>query len=57
MFSNRNLILSIFTSLALIISISGCEVVEGIFNVGFWVGVIVVVVIVLIILWILKKVK
>lgn len=55
MFTNKNLVLALLITLTL--TFTGCEVVEGIFNVGFWVGVIVVVVIVLIILWLLKKIR
>ena len=40
------LIMMLFTS---------CEVVEGIFKVGFWAGIIVVVLIIAIIIWLIKK--
>lgn len=37
-------------------TLSSCELVEGIFKAGVWVGVIVVVVILAILIWIISKV-
>jgi hypothetical protein len=38
------------------ISLTGCEVIEGIFKAGVWVGVIIVVVIIALIFWLIRKV-
>ena len=38
-----------------LLSLTSCEVVEGIFKVGFWAGIIVVVLIIVIIIWLVKK--
>jgi len=37
-------------------TLSSCELVEGIFKAGVWVGVIVVVVVVALLIWILSKI-
>jgi uncharacterized membrane protein YdbT with pleckstrin-like domain len=42
---------------AIIITLSSCEAIGGIFKAGIWVGVVVVVLIVGIILWIISKAK
>ena len=53
-FKISNLVL---TSLFLILTLSSCEAIAGIFKAGFWVGIIIVVVIVAIILWLVGKAK
>lgn len=48
---------SIIAAFALIITtLSSCELVEGIFKAGVWVGVIIVVVILALIIWLISKV-
>jgi len=42
--------------LVMAISLSSCEVIEGIFKAGVWVGVIIVVVIIALIFWLIRKV-
>jgi hypothetical protein len=37
--------------------LSGCQVVEGIFKAGVWVGVILVVLVIAIIFWIIRKIS
>ena len=46
----------VFT-LIMAISLSSCEVVEGIFKAGVWVGVIAVVVVIALIFWLINKAK
>ena len=36
---------------------SGCELVEGIFKAGFWVGIFMVAIVVAIIMWVMAKVR
>lgn len=43
--------------LFLAFTLSSCEVVEGIFKVGFWAGIIVVALIVGIVIWIFRKMR
>ena len=47
--------ISVFLLLFLLISVSSCDVVVGIFEVGLWTGIILVVVIVLIVLYVINK--
>jgi hypothetical protein len=53
-FKTSNLVL---TSLLLILTLSSCEAIAGIFKAGLWVGIIIVVVIVAIILWLIGKAR
>lgn len=39
----------------LLVSLSSCEAIEGIFKVGMWTGIIIVVLIVAIIFWLINK--
>ena len=41
--------------LVLLVSLSGCELVGDIFEVGVWTGIIIVVIIVALVLWLLRK--
>jgi len=41
--------------LFLMMLVTSCEVVEGIFQIGFWAGIIVVVLIIAVIAWLIKK--
>ncbi len=41
----------------LVVTLSSCEAVAGIFKAGLWVGVIIVVVIVAIIFWLINKAR
>ena len=44
-----------FLALALMISLSSCEVVGGIFKAGFWTAIILVVLVVVLILWLFNR--
>ncbi|HEX7844807.1 MAG TPA: hypothetical protein VF476_03340 [Chitinophagaceae bacterium] len=48
-------IYSILALFILAVSLQGCAVVEGIFKVGVWFGILIVVVIVGLILWLVSK--
>jgi uncharacterized membrane protein YkvI len=49
---------TLFLLLALVaVTSAGCELVEGIFKAGVWVGVILVVVVLLAIMWIVGKLR
>ena len=43
--------------LSMLLCLSGCGVIEGIFKAGVWVGVIAVVVVILVIVWIISAVR
>ena len=43
--------------MVLSVSSAGCEVVEGIFKAGLWVGIILVTVLVVAVLWLLGKLR
>jgi hypothetical protein len=45
------------STLVLLAGLSGCEVVEGIFKVGVWAGVLLVVAILLGVLWVVRKLR
>jgi hypothetical protein len=47
---------SIFGLLALLVSLSSCELVEGIFKAGVWVGVLMVVGVVALVFFLISKV-
>ena len=47
--------LTLFSIAAILISLSSCQVVEGIFKAGVWVGVIAVVLVIAIIFWLINK--
>lgn len=47
--------ISLFLAFLVMISLSGCEVVYGIFEVGLWAGIIIVVLVIVLIGWIIKK--
>jgi hypothetical protein len=53
-FKNTNLLLA---SLFLIVTLSSCEAIAGIFKAGLWVGIIIVVIVVAIILWLIGKAR
>jgi hypothetical protein len=42
---------------ALVLTLSSCEVIGGIFKAGMWVGIFVVVLVVVIILWLVNKAR
>lgn len=52
---NQNWIISLL--FIILLSLSGCELVAGIFKAGVWVGVILVVLIVGVILWLIGKAR
>ena len=43
--------------IAAMLSLQSCEVVEGIFKVGFWAGIIVVVLVVGLVVWLIAKIR
>lgn len=49
--------ISIFSLLFLLFSVSSCDVVVGIFEAGFWVGIILVILVVLVVLYIINKLR
>ena len=40
--------------LSILICLSGCSAIEGIFKAGVWVGIIVVVVVILLVIWLIS---
>ena len=46
---------SLLFLLTLAISFSSCQVVEGIFKAGVWVGILIIVVIIALIFWLISK--
>ncbi len=50
-----NVSTALLSILAMAVSFSSCQVVEGIFKAGVWVGVIIVVVIIALIFWLISK--
>ncbi|MBC7829409.1 MAG: hypothetical protein H7122_16800 [Chitinophagaceae bacterium] len=49
----NNLLLSVLAFL--MISLSACEAIEGIFKVGLWTGIIIVVAIIAVIIWLVSR--
>lgn len=49
--------LSNFILLPLLVFLSSCEAIAGIFKAGVWVGILIVVVIIVIILWLIGKTR
>ncbi len=45
-----------FVLIAILFSLTGCEVIGGIFEAGMWAGIIIVVLVIVLIIWLLKKV-
>ena len=43
--------------IALLATFTGCEIIGGIFEAGFWVGIIVVVLLIAIVVWIVSRMK
>ena len=43
--------------LILMVSLSSCQAIAGIFKAGVWVGIIIVVIIIAIVLWLISKMK
>lgn len=50
-----NLLLVILISL--LTTFTGCEIVGGIFEAGFWVGIIVVVLIIAVVVWLVNRMR
>jgi hypothetical protein len=50
-----NLKTSLVFLLAMAISFSSCQVVEGIFKAGVWVGILIIVAIIALIFWLISK--
>ncbi len=46
----------LFSLLSLLVFLSGCEIVGGIFKAGVWIGVLVVVAVIALIIFILRKI-
>jgi hypothetical protein len=53
----RSLLARLLFILTLAVTVSGCEVVGGIFKAGLWVGVILVVLVVMLIVWIMNRAR
>jgi cytosine/uracil/thiamine/allantoin permease len=49
-------ITSLFVLLAVTQLFTGCELVEGIFKAGVWVGIIIVVAVIALIIWIISRI-
>ncbi|MBW3544326.1 MAG: hypothetical protein KY428_01805 [Bacteroidetes bacterium] len=49
--------ITIFSLLFLLFSITGCDVIAGIFKAGFWVGIVMVIIVVLVVLYIVNKLR
>lgn len=49
--------LFIIIIISLLTTLTGCELVAGIFEAGFWVGIIVVVLLVLIVVWLVNRMR
>jgi len=47
--------ITLFLIFFMMISLSGCDVVYGIFEVGVWAGIIIVVLVIVLIGWLIKK--
>lgn len=45
----------LFLFMFLMMFTTSCEIVEGIFQIGFWAGIIVVVLIIAVIVWLIRK--
>lgn len=45
----------IFIFLLILLTFTGCDIALGIFEAGFWVGIIMVILVVILIVWLLKK--
>jgi hypothetical protein len=53
----RSLLARLLFLLTLAVTVSGCEIVGGIFKAGMWVGVIMVVLVVALIVWVMNKAR
>jgi hypothetical protein len=53
----RSLLARLLFLLTLAVTVSGCEIVGGIFKAGMWVGVIMVLLVVALIVWVMKKAR
>lgn len=47
--------ITLFLVFLMAISLSGCDIVFGIFEVGLWAGIIIVVLVIVLIGWLIKK--
>lgn len=52
---NRNKLIKLLPFFILVLLLSSCSVVGGIFKAGVWVGVIGIVIVVIIIIWLVSK--
>lgn len=52
----KNYLTQIFVFFMLLTTLTGCEVIGGIFEAGVWVGVILVVLVIALIIWLIKKI-
>ena len=46
---------SYFIAFLMVISLTSCEVIAGIFEAGVWVGVLIVVAIIALVIWLIRK--
>ena len=54
---DRVRLLSFFLLIALTTQVAGCELAEGVFKAGMWVGIILVVLVVGVIAWLVSRVR
>lgn len=45
----------LFMFLLMLLTVTGCDVVVGIFEAGMWVGIILVILIVFLVIWLIRK--
>jgi hypothetical protein len=44
-------------ALAMVMTLSSCEIVGGIFKAGFWTAIILIVLVIILILWLIRKMR
>lgn len=52
----KNYLTQIFIFFIMLTTLTGCEIVGGIFEAGVWVGVILVVLVIAAVIWLIKKI-
>lgn len=54
---SRALVSRLFLLILLVVAVSGCEVVGGIFKAGMWVGIIMAVLVVALLMWVFSRAR
>jgi len=54
---SRALVSRLFLLILLVVAVSGCEVVGGIFKAGMWVGIIMAVLVVALLMWVFSRTR